>query len=154
MKDRLKQAYKQKPWRSQIQWIGRILLVLIISVISIVLHLNVTTQAATAGVEIRVMEAERQLLNREINNKRTQLAIITSAAVMQKRAEDLGFRPATNSDIEYIFINEYLDKEPEINFYESTFKSLDEQQIDPQYVQSIWDLAFSGTLFYLERGGR
>ncbi|MAT44909.1 MAG: hypothetical protein CL609_21465 [Anaerolineaceae bacterium] len=154
MKDRLKQAYKQKPWRIQIQWVGRILLVLIISIISIVLHLNVTTQAAKAGVEIRLMEAERELLLREINNNRTQLAIITSAAVMQKRAEELGFRPATNADIEYLFINEYLNKEPEINYYQSTFNKVDDKQIDPQYVQSIWDLAFSGTLFYLERGGK
>ncbi len=154
MKDRLKQAYKQKPWRIQIQWVGRILLVLIISIISIVLHLNVTTRAAKAGVEIRVMEAERELLNREINNNRTQLAIITSASVMQKRAEELGFLPATNADIEYLFINEYLNKEPEISFYQSTLKNINDQQIDPQYVQSIWDLAFSGTLFYLERGGK
>lgn len=154
MTERLRQAYKQKPWRIQLQWVGRILLVLIISIISIVLHLNITTQAATAGVEIRVLEAERQLLTREINNKRTELAMVTSAAEMKKRAEDLGFRPASNAEIEYIFINEYLEKEPEIQLNQSTFKYNTDKQVDPHYVQSIWDIAFSGTLFYLERGGK
>jgi hypothetical protein len=154
MKDQLKQAYKQKPWRIQIRWVLRILVVLIISVVSLILHLDLTTQAAQAGVEIRVLESERELLIREISNKRTQLAILTSSTIMHKRAEELGFRPATAEDIEYLYMDEYLTKDANITFQQTTLNLSDSDSIEPRYLQSIWDRVFSGTIFYLERGGR
>ncbi len=152
MKENLTQAYKQKPWRTQILWIGRILSILIVVILTIVLHLNITTQAASAGVEIRVLESDREYLEREINNNRTKLAIITSSNVMQERAKELGFQKATAADIQYIYIDEYIEKEPDIYIPQSTFDFQKGTQIKPAYTESIWDWAFSGTLFYMGQG--
>lgn len=154
MREKLTQAYKQKPWRIQVLWISRILSVLIVVILTIVLHLNITTQAASAGVQIRVLESEREYLEREINNNRTELAVLTSATMMQERAKELGFVKATAADIEYIYIDQYVEKEPDIFIPQSTFNFREESKIKPAYTQSMWDWAFSGTLFYLGRGGK
>lgn len=154
MRDRIRQAYKQKPWRTQLQWVGRILLGLIIFILGTILHLNITTQAAAAGVDIRVLERDRENLERNIDNNRTELAIITSAAVMQERAKELGFQHATKDDIEYIFIDEYIEKEPDIITSQSVLNRSQQTAMNPKYTQSIWDTLFSGTLYGLERGGK
>ncbi len=154
MKNKLKQAYKQKPWRIQLQWVGRILLILIIAIVALVFHLELTTQAAEAGTEIRNLEAERESLIRDIHHNHTTVAMLTSTSVMQERAEAMGFRPASQAEIEYLFLDEYINKEPEIFLQKSTLNFTPAEQIKPPYLQSIWDLAFSGTIFYLERGGK
>ena len=110
MNKRYTQAHQQKPWRIQIQRFGSILLVLVVFVLFFFLNLNFTTRAAQAGVQVRLLEAERETLIRSISANRTHLALLTSATTMQKRAKELGFVPATNADIEYLYIPDYVGK--------------------------------------------
>ncbi len=90
MKNRFIQAYQQAPWRTQLQWIGFFLLGLVIIVTVAGLYLSITAQSTTAGVEIKELELEKETLDRQIADLKTQLAIITSAKVMKDRAERSG----------------------------------------------------------------
>lgn len=154
MKEKLTQAYKQNPRRIQLQWIGRILLMLILAVLAIVMHLNITTRAAQAGVAIRVLEAERERLQHDISNNSTKLALLTSTVSMQKRAEELGFRPASSDQIEYIYLPGYIGKTSNVPVSRVSQFNSSASIIRPAYTQSIWDWLFQGTFITLDREGK
>ncbi len=102
-----KQAYKQAPWRRQIQSIGLSLLPVVAIAVIIFLYLIISAQAATAGLQIMDLHYEEEEILRTIANQRTQLAWITSYSQMQKRAERMGYEAAQESNLHYITIAGY-----------------------------------------------
>jgi len=75
---RIKQAYRQAPWRLQLQSIGFYLLPLIAIVMVTIIYLNISAQAATAGLKIRDMLSQQEELQRTNANQRTHLALLTT----------------------------------------------------------------------------
>jgi hypothetical protein len=110
MAKKRKQAYKQAPWRRQIQSIGLSLLPVISIAVFIMLYLIIGAQAAAAGLEIMNLHFEEEEILRKIANQRTQLAQVTSYTTMQEKAEKLGFIPVLESDIYYMAIPGYQGK--------------------------------------------
>ena len=102
-----KQAYKQAPWRRQIQSIGLSLLPVVAIAVIISLYLIISAQAATAGLQIMNLHYEEEEILRTIANQRTQLAWITSYSQMQKRAERMGYESTQESNLHYITITGY-----------------------------------------------
>jgi hypothetical protein len=153
-KNNITQAYRQKPWRIQMQWISRVLTILIVIVLAVVLNLNITSQAAHAGVQVRILEAERENLQRTISGNHTTLAQLTSAAVMKERAKELGYVQASKDQIEYVFISGYLGKDIQPVDIPPSRNQSSENYIKPVYTQSIWDWMFAGTFTMLDREGR
>ena len=153
-KENLTQAYRQKPWRIQMQWISRVLTILVIVVLAVILNLNIISRSAHAGVQVRILEAEREKLQRTISGNRTTLAQLTSATVMKQRAKELGYEPVRQDQIEYIYMAGYLEKDSlpvEIPLKRNQQNS---NLINPVYTQSIWDWLFQGTFTLLDRKGR
>ena len=99
-----KQAYKQAPWRRQIQSIGLSLLPVVAIAAIISLYIIISAQAATAGLQIMNLHYEEEEILRTIANQRTQLGWITSYSQMQKRAERIGYEVAQESNLGYIMI--------------------------------------------------
>jgi hypothetical protein len=98
MAKKTKQAYKQAPWRRQLQSAG-FSLVLVIAILAVLsIYLIISAQAASAGLEIMDMHYEEEEIMRIIANERTELAWKTSYTEMQKRAEKAGYQvpPAAN----------------------------------------------------------
>ena len=102
-----KQAYKQAPWRRQIQSIGLSLLPVVAIAVFISLYLIISAQAAAAGLQIMNLHYEEEEILRTIANQRTQLAWIASYSQMQKRAEKMGYETAPESNVHYITIAGY-----------------------------------------------
>ena len=102
-----KQAYKQAPWRRQIQSIGLSLLPVVAIAVFISLYLIISAQAAAAGLHIMNLHYDEEDILRAIANQRTQLAWITSYSQMQKRAEILGYEVASESNVHFIMIEGY-----------------------------------------------
>src|SRR5512139_1924157 len=92
----LTQAYSQAPWRKQLQWIGLFLLVLILAALVAGIYLSVTARAATIGRQVQGVYAEMEKAERRIEDLQTQLADLTSNTVIEQRAAELGFLPATS----------------------------------------------------------
>lgn len=103
------QAYSQAPWRKQLQWIGLFMLALILAAMVAGIYLSVSAQASTAGREIQIMYGEMEEIRRNIEDSESQLAILNSNAVMEKRAEELSFYPVESVDIFYILVPGYID---------------------------------------------
>jgi hypothetical protein len=102
-----KQAYKQAPWRRQIQSIGLSLLPVVAIAVIISLYLIISAQAAAAGLQTMDLHYDEEEILRRIANQRTQLAWITSYSQMQKRAERMGYEAAPESNVHYITIAGY-----------------------------------------------
>jgi cell division protein FtsB len=103
------QAYSQAPWRKQLQWIGLFMLVLILVAMVAGIYLSVSAQASTAGREIQIMYGEMEDIRRSIEDSESQLAFLNSNAVMEERAEELGFSQVESDDIFYILVPKYIN---------------------------------------------
>jgi cell division protein FtsL len=104
----LTQAYSQAPWRKQIAFIGLFLLLVVFLALVAGIYLDVTARTATMGREIQFMQREideHKLVNADLE---TQLALLTSAEVMEQRAQVLGFEPIALGQQEFLFVQGYL----------------------------------------------
>ena len=107
MKNRLLQAYKQAPWRIQIQWIGLFLLGLVLVASIIGLYLSISAQAAASGRSIQFLEYQISNINDEIAELTSDLAKTKSIAVMLSKAEAMGFKPLNPHDAIYLEVPGY-----------------------------------------------
>ena len=71
------------------------------------IYLNITVRATLAGREIQMLQSELIDDQRTNSDLETQLAGLTSVESMQKRAEALGFQPASPEDITYVVVPGY-----------------------------------------------
>ncbi|NJC96408.1 MAG: hypothetical protein C3F07_08475 [Anaerolineales bacterium] len=111
---RITHAYKQAPWRIQRQWVGAFLLLLIGAGMIAALYLDVTARATLAGREIQSLRTEIIATQRTNADLETELANLTSTAVMQQRALELGYRPVKPGELDYVFVPGYVKPEPVI----------------------------------------
>jgi len=153
MKNNTNQAFRQNPSRIQTQWISVILLIVVLSVLAVILNLNITTKSARAGVQVRILEAEREKLERTITGSRTLLAQMTSSSTMKERAKALGYETATNENIKYVFVADYVGKEGKAVVIPKPRNNPTQNIIKPIYTRSMWDWLFQGTFTLLDRDG-
>jgi hypothetical protein len=155
MNQRIIQAYRQAPWRVQLQWIGAFLLVLVAAMLVAGVYLYVSAQATAAGTRIHEIELEREALSIRIADLNTQLAFLNSSVVMRVRAEDLGFRPVDQSDIVYIPVPGYTGREVTLLAAPPSSPAKSATLIKPAYRQSLWEWLYQGTFLLVEdNGGR
>jgi hypothetical protein len=138
---KINQAYSITPWRKQLQAIGLFLLVLVIFALIAGVYLNVNAKAATIGRQIQNHRNQIEDLGMEIANQQSQLAMLTSSAVMENRAVDLGFRQAQSEEIVYLVVDEYAGRSPAVLASETrAFTAPASQpQISPAFTQSLLD---------------
>jgi cell division protein FtsL len=139
MKKRILQAYKQAPWRVQIQWIGMFLLaVVLISAVAGV-YLSINSQAAAAGREIQSLEYQISEMNKEIAELRVDLAIERSTEKMTTRAEALGFKLIDPKEAVYLRVPGY-DPDDELILAPPRVNIISESPtLQSSYKLSLWD---------------
>src|SRR5512140_3564621 len=112
--DYLVHAYRQAPWRIQRQWLGGFLLgVLAVAMVSS-LYLDITAQAAISGREIQGMTVDIAAAQQANADLQTRLAELTSDAVMQKRAADLGYIAVDPAQLQYVVVPGYAAPQADI----------------------------------------
>jgi hypothetical protein len=107
MKNHILQAYKQAPWRIQIQWIGLFLLALVLVASITGVYLSISAQAAASGRKIQSLERQINNINNEIAELTAELATVRSIENMQSKAEALGFAPLNPREAVYLEIPGY-----------------------------------------------
>jgi len=123
------QAYSQTPWRKQLQGIVAFLLVVVSAAVVAGIYLGVTSQAATLGRQIQDMQINMEGSTRldltpeedvnlvemvpieqiriEIADLQGQLATNMSAAVMNEKAEGMGFIQSNQDEMFYYKVPGY-----------------------------------------------
>ncbi|MBP9040870.1 MAG: hypothetical protein KBF64_03750 [Anaerolineaceae bacterium] len=140
----LTQAFKQAPWRVQVQSVGLFLAALMVVLIIAGVYLSISGQAAAAGVSAYQLNFQRQNLERQIADRKAQIAILTSAAVMEQRARDMGFERINPSDAVYVAIPGYTGKQSVVLAPPPGIVESQKVIIKSAYRQSLWDWLFSG----------
>lgn len=107
MKNRILQAYKQAPWRIQLQWIGLFLLGLVLIASITGLYLSISAQAAASGRKIQSLERQINNINNEISDLTSNLASVRSVENMKRRAEAMGYIPLNPHEAVYLEIPGY-----------------------------------------------
>lgn len=141
----IKQAYRQAPWRLQLRAIGYYLLPVISIALTIIIYLNISAQAATAGLHVRDMRIEEESLQRSIANQRTKLAWLTSYPMMYQRARSFGYEMIKPEFTTYIVIPGYSGRQV-ILMAPPPGSEISKALSDPRYQQSLLDW-FSETFF-------
>jgi len=140
----LVQAFKQAPWRKQIQTTGLFLLGLVALVVVASVYLSISGRAATAGLGAYRMNLERQALERQIADRKASIAMLTSSATMEQRAKDLGFKRIDPSQAVYISVPGYTGKKAVVLADPPGIDDAKRSLVLPAYRQSIWDWLFQG----------
>jgi cell division protein FtsB len=139
MKNRLLQAYKQAPWRVQLQWIGLFLLALVLVASVTGVYLSVSAQAAAAGRNIQSLEYQIEDTNNQISDLTTNLAKAQSAEKMMAKAKELGFHLLDPETAVYIEVPGF-DPESELVMAPPRVNILSEVPvIQSSYKSSLWD---------------
>ncbi len=133
------QAYRQAPWRLQMQFIGLFCLGLVLMALVAGIYLNVTARAATIGRQIQGLQAEILSNQRFNSDLETQLALLTSHSEMEARAEDLGFRPADASEIVYLVVPGYPGRLPAVLAPPPGPVTASMASLPPEFTESLID---------------
>ncbi|HZU86858.1 MAG TPA: hypothetical protein VFF78_05215 [Anaerolineaceae bacterium] len=144
MNHRLIQAYKQAPWRVQLQRIGMFLLGLVGLALVAGLYLDVTAEAASAGLQVQKLSMEQDDLQRTIDDQNSRLASLTSAAVMRERAAGLGFVFPDQVDPLYVVVPGYAGRQQMDLAPKYSSSSIEKPLLKPVYTESLYDLLFGG----------
>lgn len=108
MKNDLMQAYKQAPWRKQLQWVGIFLLV-VVSIAAIAgLYLFISGRSAATGRRIQNLESELAALQRKNNDLQTELGEILSSRALNERIGALDMRLMNVEEALYLEVPGYV----------------------------------------------
>jgi hypothetical protein len=143
MAKKSKQAYKQAPWRRQIQTVGMSLLPVIALVVVVSIYLIISAQSASAGLEIMDMHYEEEEVLRIIANQRTELAWKTSYTEMVKRAEEIGYESAPSESVHFMAIPGYTGQNPVLLAPPPGSENTLGPLVNEYYQQSLWDWIYN-----------
>jgi hypothetical protein len=129
-------AYRQAPWRVQRQWVGAFLLALIGLAMVAAIYLDVTARTAITGREIQELRLEITTIQRINADLETQRANLTSTAVMEQRALELGYRPVKPGELDYLAVPGFAAPEPAILLAAKDVTQPD-RALPPEYSQSL-----------------
>lgn len=107
LRDSLKQAYLETPWRKQVQLAATFLAVLIGAAVLAWIYLSVSSEAVAAGLEIqdiRRLNRHLRYVNAEVESK---IGDLSSAIVMRTRIKNLNFQPLDPAQVVYISVPGY-----------------------------------------------
>jgi cell division protein FtsL len=139
MKKKPLQAYKQTPWRIQLQWIGVFLLALILIAAVTGVYLSINANAAATGRNIQFLENDIDQINNEIAELNTDLASSRSTKNMMSKAEEQGFTMMDMNQAKYLEIPGY-DPEAGLALAPSKVNIIAESPIvKSSYKSSLWD---------------
>lgn len=146
MTDRSVNAYRQAPWRVQVQWVLMFLLALIMVAFIAAIYLSVSARAATTGRDIQGIQSDMEDIERDNADLETQLAQLTSASQMQNRAKQMGFVPIDPGSETYLVIPGYAGRQPAVLAPPPGPGMVPTPLIQPVYTQSLWEWIFQGFL--------
>jgi cell division protein FtsL len=136
---KITQAYSQIPWRKQIQSVGLFLVILVLCLVIAMIYVNVNAEAVVIGRQIQDMQESIDVLKRSVADKQSQVAYITSAVEMEKRALEMNFRPVDPGAALYIVIPGYGGRTEAVLAPPSEPAVAQARILSPEYSLSLFD---------------
>ena len=108
----LSRAFKQAPWRVQMQVITTLATLAVVIVALGGIYLTEASKAATAGRDVQSLQAQKSELMLSIDRLEAQVAEAKSLARLETRARELGYAPARPEQMEFLLVNGYPGTPP------------------------------------------
>jgi cell division protein FtsL len=131
------QAYAEAPWRKQTQVVLWFSLAVVSISFILGLYLNVSASATATGREIQSMQRTINRVQRENADLESQLAILSSAREIEKRAQELNLQPAQPDQLVYIAVPGYTPRQPASFAPPPGMRAVHVPGIAPEYSQSL-----------------
>lgn len=139
MKTNFLQAYRQAPWRVQLQWVGIFLLVLVGFSTVAGIYLSISGRAASAGRQIQSLEGEISDLRLEINDLNTQLAEISSEKSLSARLESSKMIEMDPLQALYVEVPGLPTQQSVVLAPPPSADEVSTPTILPEFTASLWD---------------
>ncbi|GAB4469803.1 MAG: hypothetical protein Kow0088_02120 [Anaerolineales bacterium] len=136
---KLAQAYALTPWRKQVSTGMLILVALLVVILAASLYLDVTARTLALGRAILIMENEITDVEMINAHLRTQLGILTSSAMMEKRALEMGFRRLEPDEEVYLTVPGYVPLDQTVVSPTPPKTQSVSYSLPPIYTQSLVD---------------
>ena len=104
---RWERAFRESPWRRQTHIVATLALLVVGLVAVGGIYLAEASRAATAGRDVQTLRAERDEMIRQNEMLRAQIARHQSVSILDQRARQLGFVPASIEQLEFILMPNY-----------------------------------------------
>lgn len=137
--NQLLQAYRQAPWRVQLQWLGFFLLGVVLIAAVAGVYLNLSARASAAGRAIQSLEYQADNLQREINDLSTRLAYLSSAEQMKTRLDQLDMEILDPLQAMYIEVPGYRSHSELVLAAPPEARSISTPILQSEYTDSLWD---------------
>lgn len=139
MKKNLVQAYKQAPWRTQFQWIGIFLLILVGVAIVAGVYLMISGEAAATGRHIQRLQNAIEMMELEINDLNTQYALASSAKSLSERVEALDMSLVDPQTAIYLVVPGYIPPSEPALAPPPSVDEISSPVLLPEFTASLWD---------------
>jgi hypothetical protein len=136
---KITQAYSQTPWRKQLQGVGMFLAILVLGLVIAIIYVEVNAEASEVGRQIQDMQVTKESLERSIADKQAELAYITSAVEMEKRAVDMKFQAVEPGQSLYLVIPGYSGRAEAVLAPPSISSPAQTVVLAPEYSISLID---------------
>lgn len=103
----ISRAFKQAPWRIQVQVIASLAAGAVVIAALGGLYLTEASRAATAGRDVQSLQVAKADLQFVIDRQTALVAQAKSVSRLQQRAIELGFVPAAAEQIDYVKVEGY-----------------------------------------------
>lgn len=104
------QAYRNTPWRRQLQVLSMFGALAVVAALVMILYIWMTSQAGTYGLQVQEYQATAQALEQSIEDKKVELADLTSTENLAERAEKAGYIPADPNRVRYLEVEGYFEE--------------------------------------------
>lgn len=102
------------PWRNQRRFVANLSLIVVVGIIIAALYLIQTSGTTTTARELIEMDVYRDRLERDNERMRAEIAELQSLPRVMTRAAELGFREASDDEIQYIIVDGYRYDRPKV----------------------------------------
>ncbi len=146
IKDSLKQAHLEAPWRKQVQFAALFLALLIGIAMLTWIYLSVSSEAVKAGREIQIMRSFNKHIQQVNADLEAQYAFLISAAVMNERVKSMNLEPINPEALIYLTVPGYQSESVRLGAPSNSIAIVqpktDTPLMGPQYSQSWIDWLF------------
>jgi len=139
MKTTFFQAYRQAPWRMQLQWIGIFLVVLVIIASVAGIYLSISGRTAATGRRIQNLEMDISALKLNTNDLNTQLAQASSAKTLYDRLAKLDMVEVNPHQALYVEVPGYEPRTTVVMAPPPSVDAVTAQVLLPEFTSSLWD---------------
>lgn len=105
--NQIQHALRDRPWRLQRQAVALIALGIFIAIFIGALYLAQSASVSTLGRQLEELIARRNQLEQQNEQLREDISELRSVPRLLARAQELGFAPAAENQIEYLYVAQY-----------------------------------------------